>query len=522
MIKKLTSDDLRQIADRGMKPEVVENQLQNFHNGFPAIELVAPATVKHGILQIPPKRINELIDLYLDYCPSHKVVKFVPASGAASRMFKHLYEFRSLYRGTQEDQLMLMKDKSPDSVYYFFENLQEFPFFPMLLDALEKRGLDFEEIMEENRYEKILNTLLTDKGLEYGSLPKALIPFHTYNEEVRTPFAEHLVEGAHYARSGKNLCHIHFTALPQHVDLMKKHFSELQHQYEEAYSITYKLSYSIQEPSTDVIAVDAENNPVRNDHGELVFRPGGHGALLQNLSNIDADLIIIKNIDNVCHDRFKKDTYDYKQILAGKLISYQEQIFAFLHGLDNPTQPSMKVVDTICHFVEQKLRIVLPQDCQHMKKEEKIDFLRRKLNRPIRVCGMVENEGEPGGGPFWVRNSDGTTSLQIVEASQINRKDPHQEEILQHSTHFNPVDIVCSTRNYKGERFDLLKYTDPQTGFITQKSLDGKVIQAQELPGLWNGSMADWNTIFVEVPLSTFSPVKTINDLLRSEHKIFN
>jgi hypothetical protein len=522
MVKQFTSDDLRQIADRGMKPKVVENQLQNFRNGFPPITLTAPATVKHGILQISPKRINELIDLYQDYCPSHKIVKFVPASGAASRMFKHLYQFRSLYRGTQENQLMLLKDKGPDSVYYFFENLKEFAFFPSLLDALELRGLDFDEIMDESRYEKILNTLLTDKGLDYGSLPKALIPFHKYHEETRTPFAEHLVEGAHYARSGKKHCHIHFTALPQHVDLMKSHFAKLKKQYEETYDVIYKISYSIQQASTDVIAVDPDNNPVRDEKAQLVFRPGGHGALLGNLSEIDADVIIIKNIDNVCHDRFKEDTYTYKQALAGKLISYQEQIFAFLHGLDNPTQPSMKVIDTICDFVEHKLRIIPPEDCHHWKKEDKIEFLRKKLNRPIRICGMVENEGEPGGGPFWVKNPDGTTSLQIVEASQIERSDPRQEEILQNSTHFNPVDIVCSIRNYKGEKFDLQQFTDPNTGFISQKSFNGKIIKAQELPGLWNGSMSDWNTIFMEVPLTTFSPVKTINDLLRSEHKEFN
>jgi len=522
MAVKLTSDDLRQIAERGMKPETVETQIQNFQNGFPPLTLVAPATVKHGIQQIMPRRIDELMDLYIEYCYSHKVVKFVPASGAASRMFKHLFEFRSIYRGTSEDQLALMKDKGPDSVYYFFDNLKDFAFFPDLDEALEHRGLDFEHLIEESRYEKILNTLLTDKGLDYGNLPKALIPFHKYGDVTRTAFAEHLVEGAHYARSGKNDCFIHFTALPQHVELMKGQFARLKKEYEKAYNISYTVSYSLQHPSTDVIAVDLENNPVRDDKGQLVFRPGGHGALLWNLSEIDADLIIIKNIDNVCHDRFKQDTYIYKQVLAGKLISYQEQIFAFLRGLDNPTHPSMKVVDTIWDFVEHKLRILSPEGSEHWKKEEKIEYLKQKLNRPIRICGMVENEGEPGGGPFWVKNSDGTVSLQIVESSQINRQDPQQEEIMQHSTHFNPVDIICSINDYQNNKFDLKRFVDPSTGFICQKSLDGKVVQAQELPGLWNGSMSDWITIFVEVPLTTFNPVKTINDLLRSEHMDFS
>ncbi len=522
MAKKLTSEDLRQIADRGMNRETVEKQLLNFSHGFPPIKLVAAATSKYGIQQIPPKRIDELIELYTYYSSNHKVVKFVPASGAASRMFKHLFEFRSLYRGTSENQLDLLRDKGPDSVYYFFENIKDFAFFQTLLDALENRGLDFETIMEESRYEKILNTLLTEKGLNYGSLPKALIPFHDYHGEIRTAYAEHLVEGASYAISGNNNCLIHFTSLPQHVDLMKDHFADLKKAYENKYNVTYDVSYSIQHPSTDVIAVDEENTPLRDENGKLVFRPGGHGALLKNLAEIDADLIIIKNIDNVCHDRCKEDTYKFKQLLAGKLISYQEQIFAFLNGLDHSTQPSMKVIDSIWAFVEQKLRVIPPEESENWKKDQKIDYIRAKLNRPIRVCGMVENEGEPGGGPFWVKNPDGTTSLQIVEASQIDRKNPEQEAILQNSTHFNPVDIVCSTRNYKGGSFDLTSFTDPDTGFISQKSLDGKIIKAQELPGLWNGSMANWNTVFVEVPLSTFNPVKIINDLLRSEHKEHN
>lgn len=517
----LTTDDQRQIAGRGMKISDVKQQLQNFRKGFPPIPLVAAATVKHGIQQLSPRRIDELMELYRLYTQDHKVIKFVPASGAASRMFKHLYEFRSFYRGTSENQLELLKDRGPDSVYYFFEHIREFSFFPVLLDALEKRGFDFDTIMEESRYEKILNTMLTDRGLEFGSLPKALIPFHSYGEEVRTAFAEHLSEAAHYALSGNKNCFIHFTSLPQHVDLMEAHFRKIRKAYEDKFKIKYQISYSIQHPSTDVIAVDGQNNPVRDESGHLVFRPGGHGALLKNLSDLDADLVIIKNIDNVCHDRFKEDTYIFKRVLSGHLIALQDQIFSFLNGLDNPTQSSMKVIDTMWSFVENKLNVIPPSDSGKWKKEEKVDYLRKKLNRPIRVCGMVENEGEPGGGPFWVKNHDGSTSLQIVEASQIDRKNPEQEHILQNSTHFNPVDIVCSTRNYKDEPFDLSRFVDPETGFITEKSMDGKVIKAQELPGLWNGSMFDWTTIFVEVPLTTFNPVKIINDLLRPEHREF-
>lgn len=517
----ITTDDQRQIAGRGMNLSDVEKQLKHFQDGFPPINLTAAATVKHGIHQLSPRRIDELLELYRLYALDHKIIKFVPASGAASRMFKHLYEFRSFYRGTSENQLELLKDRGPDSVYYFFEHIREFSFFPILIDALEKRGFDFETIMEESRYEKILNTMLTDRGLEFGSLPKALIPFHSYGEEVRTAFAEHLAEAAYYALSGSQYCYIHFTSLPQHVALMEAHFKEIKNEYEEMFNTKYQISYSVQHPSTDILAVDGENHPFRDENGQLVFRPGGHGALLQNLNQLDADLVIIKNIDNVCHDRFKEDTYLYKKVLSGCLISVQDQIFSFLNGLDNPTQPSMKVIENIWSFLENKLHVDPPQESETWRKEEKVEYLRRKLNRPIRVCGMVENEGEPGGGPFWVKNLDGSTSLQIVEASQIDRKNPEQEHILQNSTHFNPVDLVCSTKDYLGKTFDLTRFVDPRMGFITEKSVDGKVIKAQELPGLWNGSMSDWNTIFVEVPLTTFNPVKIINDLLRPEHREF-
>lgn len=519
MNSTFSPEDIRQIVERGMNPGDVEQQLVNFRTGFPPIKLIGPATVRHGIRQMTAKRIDELASLYQSYASDHQVVKFVPASGAASRMFKHLFEFRIAYRGTYEDQLMLLKDKGPDSVYYFFENIQEFAFFPHLLDALEDRGLDFTTIMEESRYERVLNTLLTDKGLNYGNLPKALIPFHQYGDHSRTSFAEHLVEGAHYARSSGNTCHVHFTSLPDHIKLMKEHFREIRHELEEKFKIKYRIEYSIQQLSTDVIAVDNENNPARDAEGRLLFRPGGHGALLGNLESIDADLIIIKNIDNVCHDRCKEETYIYKEVLAGKLIDIQDQVFAFLRGLENPTSPSMKVIDSIWSFVENRLHVIPPPESGHWKKEEKIEYLKNKLDRPIRICGMVENEGEPGGGPFWVLNSDGSTSLQIVESSQIDRQNPEQEVIFQNSTHFNPVDIVCSIKNYKGAKFSLSDFVDHHTGFISQKSFDGKAIKAQELPGLWNGSMADWSTVFVEVPLITFNPVKNINDLLRSEHK---
>ncbi len=510
--------DLQFLAENNMDPNVVNEQIKNYGTGFPFIKLVEPATVRSGITQIKTRRMDELVSIFEDYAAENEIEKFVPASGAASRMFKQLFEFRNAYRGTYDDQLELLVDKGPDSVYYFFEHLEEFSFFQDLVNSLEARGHDYENTMKESRYERILNTLLTDKGLAYGSLPKALIPFHIYPDEVRTAMAEHLAEGARYARSVGNTCKIHFTVSPQHLELFKNHFEELREAYETRYLIRYDISYSIQDPSTDVITVDLNNRPVRNEDGEFVFRPGGHGALLKNLNELSAHLVIIKNIDNVCHDRVKDDTYYYKMVLAGYLVDIQDKVYSYLKGLDHPTPPSTKVVSSIWSFMEHKLNVIPPEESEHWNKELKIKFLKEKMNRPIRVCGMVENEGEPGGGPFWVRNEDGSMSLQIIEASQINSNDPEQIEILKKSTHFNPVDIICGLYDYKGNKFDLFKFSNPQTGFISQKSLDGKDIKAQELPGLWNGSMADWITIFVEVPLTTFNPVKTVNDLLRIQH----
>jgi len=521
MDQLFTPEDLKLLESKAIRPETVKQQLDYYKQGFAPIQLTAPATVKKGLIQLSSKRIEEMMHLFQEYAGEHRIIKFVPASGAASRLFKQLYEFRHTYRATSEDQLQMLQDKGPDSVYYFFEHLELFPFFEDLLDNLEERGYDYETIIAENRYERILNALLTDKGLAYGHLPKAMIPFHKYGETTRTAFEEHLCEGPFYARSAGNQCHIHFTILPEHhkqlAGLLKKILPALK----EKYHINYHVTFSYQDPSSDIIAVDAENQPVRDEEGKLVFRPGGHGSLLPNLQALEGDLIIIKNIDNVCHDRLKEDTYIYKQALSGYLIHLQDQIFSILSGLDHPAAPSKKVVDHIWSFIEHKLFIVPPEASKQWKKEEKIEFIRKTLNRPIRVCGMVENEGEPGGGPYWISHPDGSQSLQIVESAQIDLENEEQAEIVSRATHFNPVDIVCSIMDYKGNKFNLKEFADPKSGIITEKSLDGKVIKAQEHPGLWNGSMANWITLFIEVPLTTFNPVKTINDLLRTEHQEF-
>jgi len=518
MDNSFSEKDLQLLMKRNINLSLVKNQILNYETGFPYVVLSEPASVRKGITQLTSKRMDEMVSIFEDFAAENKIIKMVPASGAASRMFKNLIEFRNSYRGTSEDQLELFKDKGPDSVYYFFEHLDEFAFFDDLVEALENRGHDYEATIKESRYERILNSLLTEKGLAYANLPKALIPFHKYHNEVRTAFAEHLIEGAKCARSAGNICNIEFTVSQQHLDVMKKHFQELRESYEERNHIRYEVSFSIQSPETDVIAVDLNNKPLRDEDGDLVFRPGGHGALLKNLDELDAPLIIIKNIDNVCHERINDDAYYYKMLLSGYLVHIQEQVHSYLKGLDHPTQPSTKVTSHMWSFMEHKLNVVPPDESVSWNKEKKIAFMKEKFNRPIRVCGMVENEGEPGGGPFWVKNPDGSVTLQIIESSQINLDNEEQVKILNNSTHFNPVDLICGIYNYHGEKFNLKDFVDHNTGFINNKSLEGQDIKAQELPGLWNGSMSNWITIFVEVPLLTFNPVKMVNDLLRSQH----
>lgn len=518
MAKLFSDKDLQFMSGRSIDPVIVEEQISNYKSGFPYLKLNGPATVRTGITQLTSRKMDEMLSVFEDYAAENKIIKFVPASGAASRMFQDLFEFRNVYRGTYDDQLELLKDKGPDSIYYFFEHLKELPFFNNLLDSLEERGHDFESTMKESRYERILNSLLTDKGLSYGSKPKALIPFHKYPDEVRTAFAEHLAEGAKYARSVGNICDIQFTVSPQHMEMMQDHFNELRESYEEKYHIRYEINFSTQAPETDVIAVDTNNKPLRDEDGDLVFYPGGHGALLKNLNLLNAPVIIIKNIDNVCHDRFKDDTYYYKMVLCGLLVSIQDQVHAYARGLDHPTHPSTKVINSMWSYMEHKLNIIPPDESSSWNKEKKITFMKEKFNRPIRICGMVENEGEPGGGPFWVKNQDGSLSLQIIESSQINLEDEEQAEILKNSTHFNPVDIICGIMDYNGNKFNLNDFVDRKTGFISSKSIDGIELKAQELPGLWNGAMSNWISVFIEVPLSTFNPVKRVNDLCRSQH----
>ena len=453
-MNNFTSQDLEQLQAHGISVEKAEAQLECFKNGFPQLDIVAPASTKKGILA--PKRAEqeEYIAAWQQYLKEgHKILKFVPASGAASRMFKNLFQYL-------EDGI-----ETP-FIQEFLAHKDEFAFGPQLAG---KEG------QEAVRY------LLQD--MHYGDLPKGLLLFHKYRDGARTPALEHLVEGAQYcaepAEDGKKPeVFLHFTVSHDHLPLFRQHIADNLKKFEEKYNVKYDVTFSEQMPSTDTLAANPDGTPFRTKDGKLLFRPGGHGALIENLNQQDADIVFIKNIDNVVPDRLKKDTIRYKQILAGVLVTEQKRVF---EALKNP----------------------------NLSDEE-----RAMLNRPIRVCGVVKSTGEPGGGPFLVREADGSISCQILESTQIS--DP---ELMKQSTHFNPVDLVCAIRDYKGKPFDLPKYVDPQTGFISNKSKDGKELLALELPGLWNGAMSRWNTIFVEVPVSTFNPVKTVNDLLREQHQ---
>lgn len=510
--------DQSQIKEKGLKEEEVDNQIMYFRKGFPYLKITRAATVGEGIVKLSDSELNDLNQKFNNSSSQLKIEKFVPASGAASRMFKNLHAFAEKFEDGEDAYQALTSDEKYSDVSEFFRNIEKFAFFDDLKQIFEKKGQSLEESILRRKYQTVLNAVLEKEGLNYGFLPKALLKFHHYTDHKRTPIYEHLVEGMEYGKCKNNQIYIHFTVSPQHLDLFKQ---EVEKQAQELNKknpdLKFNISYSQQKPSTDTIAVDLENEPFRNSDNSILFRPGGHGALLDNLNDIDADLIFIKNIDNVVPDRLKPDTVYYKKALAGHLLTIQDQAFNYLKLLQSNSDLEDATLNQIENFIGKQLKVKF--DLTNLTKKEKIDFLINKLNRPIRVCGMVKNEGEPGGGPYWTENKDGTISLQIIESSQVNMKDQNQVDIFKNATHFNPVDLVCSTKDHQGNSFDLFAYRDPDTGFISQKSKDGKDLKALELPGLWNGSMSDWNTIFAEVPISTFNPVKTVNDLLREEHQ---
>jgi hypothetical protein len=513
-----SANDQKLFQSKGIDIRTIELQVENFKKGFPYIELVNPATVKNGIKAFTESEIEKLQKFYNKNYQDYEILKFVPASGAASRMFKVLYEFQEgLKSGKTADELFA-DDKGVNSAYNFFNNISKFAFYDDLKKVMEDHHFNLDNVIKEKEYETIIDFLLNDHGLGYGSAPKAMIKFHDYEDGARMAMEEHLVESANYATNEEDRVAVHFTISPEDADSFIDKINEVKDKYEEMFDVTYELTFSVQKSSTDTIAVDKNNKPFRDLTDNLVFRPGGHGALIENLNDREGEIIFIKNIDNVVPDRLKDVTYKYKRALGGYLMELRDQIHEYLDVLDEG-MISDHELKKIVSFCKEKLFIVFTEEFETFDQIEKIDFLFNKLNRPLRLCGMVKNEGEPGGGPFWVRNQDGEVSLQIVESSQIDFSKPAQKQIFEKSTHFNPVDLVCYVRDFNNDPFDLREFIDPSTGFISVKSKDGKELKAQELPGLWNGAMADWITVFIEVPVITFNPVKTINDLLRKEHQ---
>lgn len=489
----LNSSDLTQLEKRGIQPAEVEQQINYFKNGFPWMTLFKAATPGEGVIQLSENQVKEMAQKFDDSKSGLSILKMVPASGAATRMFKSLFEHLQEGEANKESKV-------------FFEKLQQFAFFPAL-----------ENLLSSNPSEKeVLSKLLLSEGLGYGALPKGLLDFHMYPEEVRTPLQEHLLEAIEYASDGKS-AKLHFTVSPEHRSRFEELVSQLVPKLEKKFGIRFEITFSEQKLSTDTVAVDMDNELFREADGSMLFRPAGHGALLENLNDLHADIIFIKNVDNVVPDALRGPTIEYKKAIGGLLLSILEGIKA----LDEQLQG--EISDDLLIQAEQELVAYLgfvPSPAyQLLPPEQKVVFLREVLNRPTRVCGVVKNTGEPGGGPFWCQDEEGNSTLQLVESAQVNPADAGQMNLFKGSTHFNPVDLVCATKDLQGRKFDLRNFRDMNTGFITEKTKDGKKLKALELPGLWNGAMAFWNTIFVEVPLETFNPVKTVNDLLRPAHQ---
>lgn len=502
--------DKLQIEQRGSEIPTVLTQIENFKKGFPFLHVEEAASVGNGIIRLTSESLQKRIALYDEKVESGTVpLKFVPASGAASRMFKAMFEALEAFETKMEEEVL----KENKAARHYIEKFDKFAFASEIREKIKADGA------EESTQNKIAY-LLTENGLNYGTKPKGLLKFHSYKNGARTPFEEHLVEGALYAHNNERKVKIHFTVSPEHQKGFETLLAEVKEKYEKELDVTFDVSFSQQKPSTDTIAVDHNNEPFRNADGSLLFRPAGHGALIENLNDLEADVVFIKNIDNVVPDHLKLPTVDYKKALAGVLLKNQDKLFEYQRLLNERDRSTISsaILAEMANFLENTLNTRPEENQYYTEKSELFGYLKEKLNRPLRVCGMVKNEGEPGGGPFWATNPDGTVSLQVAESSQIDPNSVQQQNIVKHATHFNPVDLVCGFKNYKGEKYDLTKYTDPATGFISIKSKDGKELKAQELPGLWNGAMSNWNTLFVEVPIETFNPVKTVNDLLREQH----
>ena len=495
-----TKEDVAQIEQRGSNVTTVEDQVERFKKGFPWMKIVAPATPQRGIKVLDDAEVDAAVRYYEGASINGKC-KFVPASGAASRMFKDLF--------SGLDALKAGKEVAEDApAVKFVNHIQSFAFYTPELFG--------DKVYPCNDYRKsVLSKTLTDEGLGYGAKPKGVLKFHKYTDgEIRTAFAEHLVEAQNYMRNEDGTANLVVTISPEHQQLFEEAYAEVKAAYEARYGVKYNIVFTFQDKATDTIAVDVENKPFRTETDSLLFRPAGHGALIYNLNKLEEEVVSIKNIDNVANERLLPETATWKKVLLGKALELRDRIYSYLNRLD--AEVTEELCAEIVTFLSDELCVEMPEQEDLTAKAA---ALRAKLNRPIRVAGMVKNQGEPGGGPFIIAEPDGSTSLQVLESVQINMSDEKSRDALASATHFNPVDIVCCLHDYKGQSFDLLQYVDEDAGFISSKSYQGRELKALELPGLWNGAMSNWNTLFVEVPLATFNPVKVVLDLLRPAHQ---
>lgn len=521
-------EDIAQIEQRGSSVQTVEEQVERFKKGFPWMKIVAPATPEKGIQVLDVSEVEAAVKYYEEASINGKC-KFVPASGAASRMFKDLFSGLDALKAGKE-----LSDDAPAAK--FVDRIAEFAFYtPELFGQETCRCPQYRA--------DVLTKTLTDEGLGYGAKPKGVLKFHKYTDgEIRTAFAEHLVEAQNYMRNEDGSANLVVTISPEHQHLFEEAYAEVKEAYEARYGVKYNITFTFQDKATDTVAVDVENRPFRTETDSLLFRPAGHGALIYNLNKLEEEVVSIKNIDNVANESLLPATATWKKVLLGKALELRDTLHGYLRELDivcspiqgsrnttagvpgydplyedlNATPEAISLCDDIEEFLRDVLCIEMPQAETPAKR---VKALREKLNRPVRVAGMVKNQGEPGGGPFIILEKDGSTSLQVLESVQINMSDEHARGALASATHFNPVDIVCCLHDYKGQSFNLLDYVDEDAGFISSKSYQGRELKALELPGLWNGAMSNWNTLFVEVPLDTFNPVKVVLDLLRPAHQ---
>ncbi|WP_405293956.1 DUF4301 family protein [Algibacter sp. Ld11] len=512
-----SEQDILQIKNKGITEKQVEGQVSRIKNGMSYSNLIAAANIGSGIESYTPDKSREYIALFEARKNDLNIVKFVPASGAATRMFKFLFQFLKKYDPNRESIETYIESTNDILIETFVKGIRKFPFYDEVLKEIKSVKANVDSLSTGELCIEFVKAMLDESRLNYSFFPKGLLPFHTYQTGTITAFHEHLLESTLYA-SSNNKANLHFTVSEKHHKYFNTELDKIKNALEEKTNTSFNVSFSYQKEETETLALTTTNEIYRQDDGSILFRPAGHGALLENLNDLDSDVIFIKNIDNIVVFENNKKVSEYKKMLAGVLIEVQERAFKFLEELDKDEVSEAELL-AIAMYVSKKMNVSLIDDFDDFSSEEKKNYLKSKLNKPIRVCGMVKNEGEPGGGPFWVKDYNGEVSLQIVEFAQIDIANDSQSKIVENATHFNPTDLVCGVKDYKGEKFNLLEYVDPEAAFITMKTQNGTDIQALELPGLWNGSMADWITVFVEVPLNTFSPVKTVNDLLKPEHQ---